>query len=176
MGVGGCFGWHCCYPGGGGGLARFCWVCDWLWDRCVGGITTFQSGQPLQISLPSNSIGFGAGQRPNNNGTSAKLSDPTPARWFDTSVFSLPAPFTFGNTGPFSPDLRGPKVNNWTTSFFKNTFLTETVNLQFRAEFFNFFNHPLWAAPGTTLNQPTFGVVAQKSGNRTGQLALKLIF
>jgi hypothetical protein len=142
----------------------------------VNGITTFQSGLPLAITLPSNSIGFGAGQRPNNNGQSAKLDNPTPERWFDTSVFSLPAPFTFGNTGPFSPDLRGQGVNNWTTSFFKNTFITESVNVQFRAEFFNFFNHPLWASPGTTLNQPTFGVVAQKSGNRVGQLALKLIF
>ena len=144
----------------------------------VNGIFTLQSGTPLSISVPVNSIGFGAGQRPNNNGQSARLSDGerTPQRWFDTSVFSLPAPFSFGNVGPYSADLRGQGVNSWTTSFFKNTLLREGVNLQFRAEFFNLLNHPMWANPGTTVNNSTFGQVTQKTGNRTGQLALKLIF
>lgn len=144
----------------------------------VNGILTLQSGLPLAITVPVNSIGFGAGQRPNNNGQSALLPEDqrTPQRWFDTSVFAQPAPFTFGSTGPQSPDLRGQGVNNWTVSFFKNTWIREGLNIQFRAEFFNLFNHPLWASPGTTLNTPTFGQVTQKTGNRTGQLALKFIF
>ncbi len=142
------------------------------------GIFTLQSGLPLSITVPVNNIGFGAGQRPNNNGRSALLPEDqrTPLRWFDTSVFSQPAPFTFGNTGPQSPDLRGQGVNNWTVSFFKNTVIRERFNVQFRAEFFNFLNHPLWASPGTTVDTPTFGQVTQKTGNRTGQLALKFIF
>lgn len=144
----------------------------------VNGVFTLQSGLPLAITVPVNSIGFGAGQRPNNNGRSALLPEDqrTPLRWFDTSVFSQPANFTFGNTGPFSPDLRGQGVHNWTVSFFKNTMIRERVNVQFRAEFFNFLNHPLWASPGTTVDTPTFGQVTQKTGNRSGQLALKLIF
>ncbi|MBL8213794.1 MAG: TonB-dependent receptor [Bryobacterales bacterium] len=144
----------------------------------VNGVFTLQSGLPLSLTVPVNSIGFGAGQRPNNNGRSALLAEGerTPLRWFDTSVFSQPAPFTFGNTGPQSPDLRGQGVNSWNVSFFKNTAIRERLNVQFRAEFFNFFNHPLWANPGTTVNTPAFGQVAQKSGNRAGQLALKLIF
>lgn len=144
----------------------------------VNGVLTLQSGLPLSITVPVNSIGFGAGQRPNNNGKSALLpeSQRTALRWFDTSVFSQPDPFTFGNTGPQSPDLRGQGVNNWTTSFFKNTAIRERVTVQFRAEFFNLLNHPLWAAPGTTVNTPTFGQVTQKTGNRSGQLALKLLF
>lgn len=150
----------------------------------VNGVTTFQSGTPLSITTPVNQLGFGAGSRPNNNGRSAKLpsSERTPDRWFDTSVFSQPAPFTFGNTTRYSPDLRGPGRNDWTTSFFKNTVISERVNVQFRAEFFNLLNHPLWAAPGTTVDTPTFGRVLSKGGsfgnpgNRTGQLGLKLIF
>jgi hypothetical protein len=144
----------------------------------VNGILTLQSGLPVSIGVPVNSIGFGAGQRPNNNGKSALLPEDqrTPLRWFDTSVFSQPAPFTFGNTGPQSPDLRGQGVNNWTVSFFKNTVIRERVTVQLRAEFFNFLNHPLWASPVTTVNTPTFGQVTQKNGNRSGQLALKLLF
>jgi len=144
----------------------------------VNGVYTLQSGLPISISVPVNSIGFGAGQRPSNNGRSALLSKDqrTPSRWFDTSVFSQPGDFKFGNTGPQSPDLRGQGVNNWTASFFKNTSIRERLNVQFRAEFFNFLNHPLWASPGTTVDTPTFGQVTQKTGNRTGQLALKLIF
>ncbi|MCA2965699.1 MAG: carboxypeptidase regulatory-like domain-containing protein [Acidobacteriota bacterium] len=144
----------------------------------VNGILTLQSGLPLSITVPVNSIGFGAGQRPNNNGKSALLPEAqrTALRWFDTAVFSQPDPFTFGNTGPQSPDLRGQGINNWTVSFFKNTAIRERVTVQLRAEFFNFLNHPLWANPGTTVNTPTFGQVTQKTGNRSGQLALKLIF
>lgn len=144
----------------------------------VNGVFTLQSGLPLSIGVPVNSIGFGAGQRPNNNGRSALLpeSQRTPLRWFDTSVFSQPDPFTFGNTGPQSPDLRGTGVNSWNVSFFKNTAIRERVTVQFRAEFFNFLNHPLWGSPGTTVNTPAFGQVAQKGGNRNGQLALKVLF
>lgn len=144
----------------------------------VNGVTTFQSGVPLSITTPVNQLGFGAGSRPNNNGRSAKLpsDERTPDRWFDTSVFSQPAPFTFGNTTRYSPDLRGVGRNDWTTSFFKNTVIAERVNLQFRAEFFNLLNHPMWNSPGTTVDTPTFGRVLNKTGNRTGQLGLKLIF
>ncbi len=144
----------------------------------VNGITSFQSGLPLQITNPANQIGFGAGSRPLNNGQSAKLpkSQRTTDRWFDTSVFSQPAPFTFGNISRYSPDLRGRGTNNWTVSFFKNTLITERVNLQFRAEFFNFLNHPMWNDPGTTVDTPNFGRVVAKSGNREGQLGLKVIF
>lgn len=144
----------------------------------VNGITSFQSGLPLQITNPANQIGFGAGSRPLNNGQSAKLpkNQRTTDRWFDTSVFSQPAPFTFGNISRYSPDLRGRGTNNWTVSFFKNTLITERVNLQFRAEFFNFLNHPMWNDPGTTVDTPNFGRVVAKGGNREGQLGLKVIF
>ncbi|MEO7652142.1 MAG: hypothetical protein ABIZ80_16885, partial [Bryobacteraceae bacterium] len=144
----------------------------------VNGTTTFQGGTPLAIASQVNQVGFGAGSRPLNNGKSGKLdlSAQTPDRWFDTSVFSQPAPFVFGNVTRYSPDLRTPGVNSWATSFFKNTAIKERATVQFRAEFFNFFNHPMWGAPGTTVNTPTFGRVVSKAGNRTGQLGLKFIF
>ena len=144
----------------------------------LNGTFEWQSGLPLAITLPTNTIGLGAGQRPNNNGHSAALSSSqqTQNRMFDTSVFSQPAAFTFGNTGPYSPDLRGPITNVWNASLFKSTAVTERLRAELRFEAFNLLNHPIWAAPGTVLNTATFGVSAQKNGNRTGQIALKLIF
>ncbi|HMF78339.1 MAG TPA: hypothetical protein VK604_21960, partial [Bryobacteraceae bacterium] len=142
------------------------------------GTVEVQSGLPLAIALPTNTIESGAGQRPNNNGQSAYLSPDlqTPNRMFNTSVFSQPASFTFGNTGPFSPDLRGTKTNVWNASLFKNIPIGERLRSQFRFESFNVFNHPIWATPGTTLNTAAFGVSSQKNGNRTAQVALKFIF
>ena len=144
----------------------------------LNGTVEVQSGLPLAIALPTNTIESGAGQRPNNNGQSAYLSPDlqTPNRMFNTSVFSQPASFTFGNTGPFSPDLRGTKTNVWNASLFKNIPIGERLRSQFRFESFNVFNHPIWATPGTTLNTAAFGVSSQKNGNRTAQVALKFIF
>jgi hypothetical protein len=142
------------------------------------GITTLQDGFPTAVTNASNVVGFGAGSRPNNNGTSALLpsSQRTPSSWFNTSVFSLPPQYTFGNVGPTSPDLRGQGVNNWNVSLVKRTPIRERANLEFRAEFYNFFNHPLWGNPGGAVGSPTFGVVSSKTGNRIGQLALKLTY
>ncbi|HEY3838243.1 MAG TPA: TonB-dependent receptor [Bryobacteraceae bacterium] len=142
------------------------------------GIVTVQSGLPLALTVPTNSIGFGAGQRPNNNGQSAWIpgSQQTAARMFNTSVFSQPAAFTFGNVGPYDPSLRGQKTNVVNLSLFKNFQITERLKSEFRFESFNAFNHPIWATPGTTINTATFGVSAQKTGNRTAQVALKLLF
>ena len=100
----------------------------------------------------------------------------TPSRWFNTSVFSLPPQYSFGNVGPTSPDLRGQGINNWNVSLVKRTPIRERANLEFRAEFYNFFNHPLWGNPGGSVGSPTFGVVSSKTGNRVGQLALKLTY
>ena len=76
--------------------------------------------------------------------------------------------------------VRGPGRDNWNISFFKNFPFNEDrgTNLQFRAEFFNIWNHPQWV--GDTLNGgistgsgPAFGAVTSAYDPRTIQLALK---
>ena len=48
---------------------------------------------------------------------------------------------------------------------------------QFRAEVFNVFNHAQFAAPGTAVGSPTFGVITSTvKGSRQVQLALKYVF
>jgi hypothetical protein len=148
----------------------------------VNGILTLQTALPMQISNGGNNSRLGSpGQRPNNNGTSAKRTGAIEDRlrsYFDQTVFSQAGNFTFGTTSRSSPDLRGPRDNNFDASLFKRFRIRESFQTEFRAEAFNFFNHPIWNGPGTNVTQPgTFGIVQTKGGQRrVMQLALKLIF
>jgi Carboxypeptidase regulatory-like domain len=149
----------------------------------VSGIVTALSGAPLNIGLAGQNVASivpNTANRPNING---KMANPhTVNEWFDTSVFSVPAPGTWGNE-PHN-GVRGPGRENWNISLFKNfVFNPERgTNLQFRAEFFNVWNHPQWV--GDTLNggistnygARNFGAVTSAYDPRTIQLALKLSF
>ncbi|HKE57845.1 MAG TPA: carboxypeptidase-like regulatory domain-containing protein [Pyrinomonadaceae bacterium] len=146
------------------------------------GIVTLQSGRPFTVALLSeidNSgtgrsiLGFGANDRPNVAG-SPDLSNRSPERWFNTAAFVFPAPGTFGDAG--RNIVNGPDYQNVNASLVKNTALTERVNLQFRAEFFNLFNHPNLNLPDNFLGSPTFGVISSARDPRHIQFGLKLLF
>jgi hypothetical protein len=146
----------------------------------VNGITTYQSGTPLSISANNVAGIFSPRQNANNNGKSGKLSGDIHDRldrYFDTSVFSQPAAFTFGNTTPRSPDLRSPGLRNWDISAFKQFQLREYLRLQFRSEFLNAFNTVRFSAPNTSVNSNQFGVIStQANSPRQIQFALKLLW
>lgn len=146
------------------------------------GIITAQSGRPFTVALLpeiDNSgtgrsiLGFGANDRPNLIGN-PELSNPTTGQWFNTSAFAFPAPGTFGNAG--RNILDGPGFHNVNVSLMKNTALSERLNLQFRAEAFNLFNHPNFNLPDNFLGSPTFGRITSARDPRHIQFGLKLLF
>ncbi len=146
------------------------------------GITTLQSGFPVPAANQSdNSFSFGIVQRPNVNGN-PKLSAGRPTaqkllRWFDTAVFSQPAPFSFGNAPRVLPTVRNDGTANFDLSLFKNFRVAEKGTLQFRAEFFNAFNTPDFGLPASNFGAANFGqVTAQQNTPRQIQFGLKLIF
>jgi hypothetical protein len=144
----------------------------------VNGIMTLQSGMPLALSTQDTSHAGGAVLRPNSNGQSAALGGSVESRlneYFDTSVFSQPAPFTFGNTGR-TINVLGPGPHNLDFSAFKNFHIKERANLQFRAEFFNFTNTPTFGMPDVVLSDTTFGRISSAGSPRQMQFALKLLF
>jgi hypothetical protein len=139
----------------------------------ISGIVSFQSGNPLTITIPGDRAGTGgSGQRPNVLGPVERLA--TLSQWFTTSVFALPALGTFGSAGRSL--VRAPGINDWDVSFIKKTQLRERIALQFRAEFFNLFNHTQFSGVGTGFGSGTFGQVTSARSPRVSQLALRLAF
>jgi Carboxypeptidase regulatory-like domain/TonB dependent receptor len=144
----------------------------------LNGMFAVADGTPLLITSSINGLGYGAQvQRPNQNyNLSLKVADRTPSMFFNTAAFSAAPLYTYGNAKPYEGGLRGQGTDNVNLALDKNTNVRELFTLQFRAEFYNALNHSLWASPGTTYGSTSFGVSADKTNNRTGQLALKLIF
>lgn len=152
----------------------------------VDGVTTLQKGFPLKLtyggSTPLSSLGLGIGTlRPSvisGCDTSASGSSQLD-RWFNTACFVAPPDFGFGTESRVDSNLRQDGVKNFDFAAFKKTTFGpgERMNLEFRAEFFNIFNHPQFAAPNTTLVSPNFGVVNSTLGNpRLVQFGLKFTF
>ena len=139
----------------------------------VSGITSFQTGNPLSIGIAPDRLGTGGG------GQRADIIAPVTVpkqktQWFSTSSFALPALGRAGNSG--RNIITAPGINNWDLSFSKRTEIRENMALQFRAEFFNFFNHTQWSGVGTTVGAGTFGQVTSARDPRIGQLGLRLLF
>jgi hypothetical protein len=166
----------------------------------VSGVTTIQSGERLTITIvdPNNAFGItGAGINPDpaqiapgctagqlvtRGSTQSKLSN-----YFNTSCFTTPPVISadgataFGNASPGI--VAGPGQVNFDFAVIKRTPLgsSESKNLEFRAEFFNLFNHTQFANPSTLFGTPTlistFGVINSTIVSpRVVQLALKLNF
>jgi hypothetical protein len=166
-------------------------------DKLVGGwgidgILTLQSGFPLNIGGGSNAlcnagIPESGGCRVTRTGSEAETSGSTASRlaeWFNTSTFTNTSTLTRGNTSRTEPDLRQDGEKNMDFAVFKNTRFgpDEKLGLEFRAEFFNFFNHPQFAAPNTSCctaaaQGGTFGVVSsQYNLPRLIQFGLRFTF
>lgn len=101
------------------------------------------------------------------------LTDPTCSSPGDIGI----PLFTFGTLGRNA--FRGPGINNWDLSVIKRTKITESKSIEFRAEFFNAFNHTQFVFPLKPSSQGgtmTFGQITRTRDPRVGQLALKFIF
>jgi Carboxypeptidase regulatory-like domain len=141
----------------------------------VGGIVTVQTGQPLTATLGFDNPNVGEGAKLPNVIHNPNNGPKTISEYFDTTAFVVPPPYTFGNEGINS--VRGPGLTYVDFSAVKNTHLFNESNLQFRAEFFNLFNHSLLGMPNSVVGTPTFGQITSTAlDNRQIQLALRLSF
>ncbi len=143
----------------------------------VSGIASFQTGTPLNITLPGDNAGIGsAPYRPNQVGDPS-VSNPTRELFFDPNAFAQPAPGLFGNAA--RNVVEGPGINNWDISLFKSfpgILGREGSALQFRAEFYNAFNHTQWTSLRTGFGSSSFGAVTDARDARVIQLGLKLLW
>jgi hypothetical protein len=146
----------------------------------VNGIVTIQSGTPLTISA-SNSAGlFNPVTRANWNGQDPVLDGPPDERlqrWFDTTAFSQPTAFTFGNAGATFPLLRTDSVRNVDLSIFKSFALTGRMKVQARIEAFNVLNRVQFGSPNTSVTSSSFGVVTSQANTpRQLQFGVKVLW
>ena len=123
----------------------------------VSGIVTLQSGAPFSVMLGTDraNIGSGPAQRPDVSGDPNGLADPTAAQWFDTTVFSLPAAFTFGNAG--RNNVRAPGYASVDVGLHKEIALAAGTTLSLRAEVFNLLNRANFDVPNRIAFTPNFG-------------------
>ena len=154
----------------------------WLGGWQSFGVLTFQTGQPFTVMLTQDNdnsntgfsnLGYGANNRPNVVGN-PHLSNPGAMEWFNTNAFAVAPYGTFGNAG--RNILSGPGLETIDFSILKNTHVTERLNVQFRAEFFNLLNHTNFNLPDNFLGDSTFGQILSAQDPRRLQLALKFLF
>ncbi len=152
----------------------------------VGGVTTIQSGIPVNVTIGPDraNIGISGQQRPNLVGDVPKLNcqqDPNSRNLincFDASAFAMPAEFTFGDA-PRNV-LRGPKYVSTDLTLSKTVPVGAAARLQFRVEIFNAFSNVNYANPNSVFGSATFGVINATNltfpNMRQVQLGGKLLF
>lgn len=144
----------------------------------LSGIFQVQSGNPVNIVTSDSTFnGVANTLRPDVTGPINIIG--SVERWFDTSVFTPVA--RFGNLG--RNVVIGPGFNNTDFSITKNITLGERLSSQFRAEFFDLFNHANLGQPGNVVGAPGFGRITrtrfstgESGSSRQVQLAVKLVF
>ena len=95
--------------------------------------------------------------------------------WFNTAAVAYPKGFgLFGNCG--TGLIRGPGENTWNWAVFKSFPIRERAKLQFRAEFFNVWNHPNFSGVSTSLGAGDFGQVTSALEERQLEFGLRLEF
>jgi outer membrane receptor protein involved in Fe transport len=132
-------------------------------------IVTVQSGRPINIITDAGGVNFNYVQRPDIvPGVNPILPHWTPTTgYLNPAAFAYPAvtatdPYGyFGNLG--RDQIFGPGFWNYDFSTTKNFQLREQLLLEFRAEFFNIFNHPNFALPSNVVSpgSPTAGLITQ---------------
>lgn len=155
----------------------------------VSAIVTYQSGFPIRIQDQNDaelqsSIFFESTNTPYMTAPLQRLNPKTNAGnyWFNVNNFCDPTVSstcpqqlgTFGNT-PHSLCC-GPALNNTDLVIAKITPINEKLSTEFRAEFYNAWNHTQFENPDGNYSDSTFGEVLQARDPRVMQFALKFLF
>jgi Carboxypeptidase regulatory-like domain/TonB dependent receptor len=140
----------------------------------VNGITSYQTGEPINIRLASSQLNTGSDNWP--NATCSTIGMPKQvAQWFDTSCFAAPPLYEFGNY--VIGDVRGPELFNTDFSVFKRTRVGGTRSLELRVEVFNLFNKAHFSNPNDRFGSGTFGRISStRFPSREIQLGGRFLF
>jgi hypothetical protein len=149
------------------------------WD--VAAIITYQSGYPFTVSTGQDFSNTGSNS-PRPDRVCSGIGPQTVNEWFNVNCFSTTAlAAALANGTPRFGDsgrniLEGPKLSETDVSFIKRFRVGERIQPEFRAEFFNLFNHPNFGAPNATIGSSLAGHITSAGSPRDVQLALKVSF
>lgn len=140
-----------------------------------------QPNDPSQTGIGQDRIVLLPGVSPYGPGSCAGVSFPKKCVDFlNRAAFAQPGTGQFGNEGKGS--LRWPGLFNWDMGLVKTFPIKESLQFQFRAEFFNVFNNVNYRSDDSTItsatnfNSGSFGRFSSAEDPRIGQLALKVVF
>lgn len=134
------------------------------------GISTFRTGFSLNPGLSVANQGLAT--RPDVVAGQQLTYPKSVTQWFNTGVFQRPAFGKFGNAGIGT--ITGPGLINFDMGLYKDFAFTERAKLQFRAEFFNVFNHTNLGNPTTTFGSGNYGRITSALDARIIEFALRL--
>ena len=149
----------------------------------ISGITTAQSGNPINVTYSPDVLGLGGGTTNRPDLVSSISYPKTQKAWFNTAAYSAPlAPWAGGTNGGFGTAGKdavvGPGLFNWNLSLFKEFRLTkgEGARFQLRAESYNTFNHTEFNGIDTGFTDANFGQVTSTDDPREFQFGGKFLF
>lgn len=149
-------------------------------DKFIGGwqfsgISRIRSGYPLGATMSTSLLNNTMVNRPNITCDPNSSAPRTVQKWFNVSCFAAPTAFQWGNSSRTFGS--GPNQVNFDMAMDKTFSLTETLNLQFRTEMFNIFNHAQFDLPNTAIGTASSGTItATINDGRVIQFGLKLVF
>jgi hypothetical protein len=155
------------------------WIREPLGGWQFSGITRFTTGLPVTVSenIDQSLLGSSHTDTPNWDGHPiAKFNprDTSRRTYFSAAQFSLQQLGTFGSAN--RRFFHGPGLNNWDMALSKFLVAHEHYALEFRAEFFNTFNHTQFNNPSGNQSSASFGRVSTARDPRIGQVALRFSF
>lgn len=159
----------------------------------LAGVTSFESGVPFTVvnGFDADGLGGSGADRPTFNPAGRRgvravpvvnaqgfitgyinpdannaAIDPLTAQFIVNPAFSPTLAGSVARTGNLGRNTqRSPGLNNWDLTVQKNTHLSETVRVEFRAELFNVFNHPQFLSGATGFFSPAGGFVPSSAAN-----------
>lgn len=144
----------------------------------INNIFSAYTGQPYSVTISSDiaNTGNAADYETMDLVGNPHLSKPTPAEWFNTAAFQVPAGYTYGNSGRNL--LRSEGSWNLDSSVVRSFSLEGSRSFELRGEAFNILNNVVFGTPVHDFNKgATFGTIDTTSNNaRELQLVGKFIF
>jgi hypothetical protein len=123
----------------------------------VNGITSYQSGEPLNIRLTTSQLNTGTDNWPNQTCSDVPILGQV-TQWFDTSCFAAPPLHEFGDYEIGA--VRGPTFFNTDFGVFKRTGIGGNRLIEFRVEVFNLFNRAHFSNPNDRVGNASFGRIS----------------